>query len=36
VLQPSLMAALHELRGKRLVSWCAPARCHAEVLIANR
>jgi hypothetical protein len=27
-----------ELRGKNLVCWCAPERCHAEVLIelANR
>jgi hypothetical protein len=32
------MAALHELRGKDLVCWCAPERCHAWVLIklANR
>jgi Domain of unknown function (DUF4326) len=38
VRQPSLIAALHELRGKHLVCWCAPERCHAEVLIelANR
>jgi hypothetical protein len=38
VRQPSLMAVLHELRGKHLVCWCAPERCHAEVLIelANR
>jgi hypothetical protein len=36
--QPALMAARHELRGKNLVCWCAPQRCHAEVLIelANR
>ena len=36
--QPALMAALHELRGKHLVCWCAPERCHADVLIelANR
>jgi hypothetical protein len=33
VRQPALMAALHELRGKDLVCWCAPERCHAEVLI---
>jgi Domain of unknown function (DUF4326) len=33
VQQPELMAALHELRGKDLVCWCAPERCHAEVLI---
>ena len=31
--QPKLLARLHELRGKDLVCWCAPARCHAEVLI---
>jgi Domain of unknown function (DUF4326) len=38
VQQPTLMAALHELLGKNLVCWCAPERCHAEVLIelANR
>jgi Domain of unknown function (DUF4326) len=34
VRQPALMAALHELRDKDLVCWCAPHRCHAEVLIA--
>jgi hypothetical protein len=36
--QPALLAALGELRGKHLVCWCAPERCHAEVLIdlANR
>jgi Domain of unknown function (DUF4326) len=33
VSQPALMAALNELRGKDLVCWCAPQRCHAEVLI---
>jgi len=32
--QPALMADLHELRGKDLVCWCAPERCHAEVLLA--
>jgi hypothetical protein len=38
VRQPELLAALHELRGKDLVCWCAPERCHAEVLVelANR
>ena len=30
--QPALLADLHELRGKDLVCWCAPQRCHAEVL----
>jgi len=36
--RPALMAALPELRGKDLVCWCAPARCHAEILVdlANR
>jgi hypothetical protein len=32
VKQPALMAALEELRGKHLICWCAPKRCHAEVL----
>jgi hypothetical protein len=38
VQQPALLAALHELRGKNLVCWCAPERCHADVLLelANR
>ena len=32
--QPALMArARQELAGKDLVCWCAPARCHAQVLI---
>jgi hypothetical protein len=32
------MAALHELRGKDLLCWCAPGSCHADVLVelANR
>lgn len=36
--QPQLLAALHELRGKNLVCWCAPQACHADVLLrmANR
>jgi uncharacterized protein DUF4326 len=36
--QPSLMRSLGELRGKHLICWCAPARCHADVLmqLANR
>jgi hypothetical protein len=32
VTQPALMSALHELRGKDLICWCAPDSCHAEVL----
>ena len=30
---PKLMADLYELRGKDLVCWCAPKRCHADVLL---
>jgi len=36
--QPALIeAAKRELKGKSLVCWCAPARCHGDVLmrIAN-
>ena len=32
--QPHLMAALEELRGKRLLCWCAPDLCHGDVLLA--
>lgn len=32
--QPSLMAALPELRGKVLACWCAPLPCHADVLLS--
>ena len=37
-LQPHLMGALHELRGKRLGCFCSPEPCHADVLaeLANR
>lgn len=32
--QPHLLkAAKQELQGKDLVCWCAPLRCHAEVLM---
>lgn len=31
--QPELVAALPELRGKDLLCWCAPERCHGEVLL---
>lgn len=31
--RPDLIAALPELRGKDLACWCAPKRCHAEVLL---
>jgi N6-adenosine-specific RNA methylase IME4/transposase len=33
VTQPALMAALHELRGKDLVCYCAPLPCHGDVLL---
>lgn len=32
--QPDLVAAVkRELKGKDLICWCAPARCHGDVLI---
>ena len=31
VRERALMAALGELRGKRLVRWCAPERCQSAV-----
>lgn len=31
--QPELMNALHELKGKDLVCWCAPLACHADILL---
>lgn len=30
---PSLMALLPELRGKRLGCYCAPGPCHGEILV---
>lgn len=30
--QPHLMAALPELKGKRLGCYCAPAPCHGDIL----
>ena len=33
VEQPELMASLEELRGQRLGCWCAPKRCHGNVLV---
>jgi hypothetical protein len=32
LLQPELLAALGELRGKTLGCWCAPKACHGDVL----
>jgi hypothetical protein len=29
----SLRTSLHELRGRDLVCWCAPAACHGDVLL---
>lgn len=31
--QPDLMAALPELTGKTLGCYCAPKKCHGEILI---
>lgn len=31
--QPELLAALPELRGRVLGCWCAPKRCHGDVLV---
>ena len=31
--QGVLMACLGELRGKDLVCWCAPLKCHGDVLM---
>ena len=31
--QPHLMAQLDRLRGRHLVCWCAPFRCHGDVLL---
>lgn len=33
VTQPSLMADLHELRGKVLGCWCKPGPCHGDILL---
>lgn len=30
--KPKLLAALPELKGKILGCWCAPARCHGDIL----
>ncbi len=32
-LHPELMAALPELKGKRLGCWCAPLACHGDILV---
>ena len=33
VTQAALMGSLEDLRGKRLGCWCAPRRCHGDVLV---
>lgn len=33
VTRPELMDSLEELRGRRLGCWCAPKRCHGDVLV---
>lgn len=33
VKQPHLMGCLHELKGKRVACWCAPEKCHGEILV---
>jgi hypothetical protein len=30
---PALLAKLDRLTGRHLICWCAPARCHADVLL---
>lgn len=31
---PHIVSQIHRLRGKRLVCYCAPRRCHGDVLAA--
>lgn len=31
--QDDLLADLHELRGRDLVCWCTPKRCHGHILL---
>jgi uncharacterized protein DUF4326 len=31
--RPELLAAVYELRGLDLLCWCAPERCHGDVLL---
>ena len=31
--QNKLLNSLPELKGKDLICWCAPKRCHADVLL---
>ena len=31
--QPHLIAALHELKGRRLGCYCSPLACHGDILV---
>lgn len=31
--QPNLLSSLHELKFKRLGCFCAPAKCHGDILV---
>jgi len=31
--QPDLLADVYKLKGKVLGCWCAPKRCHGEILV---
>ncbi|TLX17296.1 DUF4326 domain-containing protein [Rhizobium sp. MHM7A] len=33
LLKSTLMDDLHELRGRDLICWCAPLRCHGDILL---
>ncbi len=33
ISRPDLMAAISELKDKILICWCAPEKCHGDVLI---
>lgn len=33
-LQTDLLKDLHELKGRDLMCWCAPAECHGDVLLS--
>lgn len=33
LINPDLMKALPELKGKRLGCWCSPKPCHGDVLV---
>jgi hypothetical protein len=33
LLKSTLMDDLHELQGRDLICWCAPLRCHGDILL---